>query len=404
MSEKVFITGQGIISAIGDNTQQVLNSILTQKSGIGFSQYVNTMYQHEIPVAEVRYSNEELLSQIPAKNQHFFRTRNSLLAYVAVKEALESAHIQNTKDLRTGLISSTSVGGMDKTEIFFKDYLKNPSAGRMKNVAGHDCGDSAHILANHFGITHFVTTISTACSSSANAIMLGARLIKQNMLDRVIVGGVDSLTKFTINGFNTLMILDREACRPFDDTRSGLNIGEGAAYLVLESEKILQKFPKKVLGMVSGYGNACDAFHQTASSPEGTGPRLAMEKALSSAKLNPSQISYVNVHGTGTPNNDLSEGKAMEILFEGKVPPFSSTKSFTGHTLGAAGSIEAVVSLLSIEHQFIPPNLNFKYKIQDLTISPESQLIRNVEINHILSNSFGFGGNNTSLVFSKSTE
>jgi len=257
-------------------------------------------------------------------------------------------------------------------------------------------------IADYFHIDGFTSTISTACSSSANAIMLGARLIKSGMLDRVICGGVDSLTKFTINGFNTLMILDREHCRPFDDTRSGLNIGEAAAYVVMESEKSMLASNKFAYCALSGYGNACDAFHQTASSPEGTGAALAMRKALEVAGLSVSDISYINVHGTGTPNNDLSEGVAMEKVFgRDTVPPFSSTKAFTGHTLGAAGAIEAVICLLSLKNQLIYPNLNFTTRIKELNISPIAELRKDIELKHILSNSFGFGGNNTSLIFSK---
>jgi 3-oxoacyl-[acyl-carrier-protein] synthase-1 len=231
--------------------------------------------------------------------------------------------------------------------------------------------------------------------------MLGARLIKNNILDRVIVGGVDALTTFTLNGFNSLMILDRQPCRPFDETRSGLNLGEGAGFLVLESERILEKKDKKIYCEVKGYGNACDAFHQTASSPEGDGAKLAMLKALETARLSPADISYINAHGTGTPNNDLSEGKAIENVFGSSAPFFSSTKSFTGHTLGASGAIEAVLSVLAIEHNLIFPNLNFSKQMNELKIAPVNRLMKNIEVKNVLSNSFGFGGNNTSLIFSK---
>lgn len=403
MAEKVFITGQGIISAIGNSVDEVFASLVGKESGIGYTSFIDTVYRNEIPVAEVKLSDEELLLNIPQHKRSGIYTRATLMGIWAVNEALRSAQINSVSDAETGFISSTSVGGMDKTEKFFAEYLSDRNSGHLRYVAGHDCGDSTEAIARYFNINGFVTTISTACSSAANAIMLGARLIRAGILDRAIVGGVDALTKFTINGFNTLMILDREQCRPFDDTRSGLNIGEGAAYLVLESERLVAKSNKEILGLVSGCGNACDAFHQTASSPEGIGPGLAMQKALASAGLHAHDISYINVHGTGTPNNDLSEGKAMEEVFRMKVPPFSSTKSYTGHALGAAGSIEAVVSLLAIQYNLIFPNLNFSTRIKDLTISPESELIKNVEVKHVLSNSFGFGGNNTSLIFSKYT-
>jgi 3-oxoacyl-(acyl-carrier-protein) synthase len=400
VSERVFVTGIGIISAIGNEVQEVLSSVYLKKSGLGFSSYLKTILKDEIPVAEVKASNAELLDKLKliSKATH---TRTAMLGMIAANEAIRSAKIENINDARTGLISGTSVGGMDRSEIFLKEFLLDNKKGKLRNIIGHDCGDSTDKIAEYFNIRDYVTTISTACSSAANAIMLGARLIKNNLLDRVIVGGVDSLTTFTLNGFNTLMILDRQPCRPFDETRSGLNLGEGAGFLVLESERYVNRNKKEFLCEVSGYGNACDAFHQTASSPEGIGAGIAMRTALEVAKLKPSDITYINAHGTGTPNNDLSEGKAMETVFENKVPYFSSTKSFTGHTLGAAGGVEAVLSVLSIKHNLIYPNLNYNNPVKELSISPVVELIKDVEVKNVLSNSFGFGGNNTTLIFSK---
>jgi 3-oxoacyl-[acyl-carrier-protein] synthase-1 len=207
---------------------------------------------------------------------------------------------------------------------------------------------------------------------------------------------------FTINGFNSLMILDKSGCKPFDEERNGLTLGEGAAYLVLESENIVKKSGRKVLGTLAGYGNACDAYHQTASSPDGEGAFISMKEAIMKAGITADSIDYINAHGTGTKNNDLSEGKALERLFAGSVPSISSTKSFTGHTLGAAGAIEAVFSIMAIENQCIWPNLDFTNKMNELGFMPVKELKRNVPVRNVLSNSFGFGGNNTSLIFSKS--
>jgi 3-oxoacyl-[acyl-carrier-protein] synthase-1 len=232
--------------------------------------------------------------------------------------------------------------------------------------------------------------------------MLGARLIKSGKLDQVIVGGTDALAKFTINGFKTLMILSDGYNSPFDDARKGLNLGEAAAFLVLESDEIVKKENKKVLARVSGYGNANDAFHQTASSENGDGAFLAMEKALQVANLKPEQIDYINVHGTATPNNDLSEGRAIVRIFgEEKAPDFSSTKPFTGHALAAAAAIEAVYSVLAIQNNVVFPNLNFKTPMQEFNLIPQTTL-KHKNIEHVLSNSFGFGGNCSTLIFSKS--
>jgi len=398
--QKVFVTGIGLISAIGNNVRETLESVYLERSGLGYSEYLSTIFKNEIPVAEVKLSNEKLGEELGLHSSQAY-TRTALLGLIAAKEAILNAQLENISDARTGLVSASSVGGMDRSELFYKEFLHDNNKGRLRNIIGHDCGDSTAKIAEYFCINGFVTTISTACSSAANSIMLGARLIKNNILDRVIVGGVDALTTFTLNGFNSLMILDRQPCRPFDETRSGLNLGEGAGFLVLESERILEKKDKKIYCEVKGYGNACDAFHQTASSPEGDGAKLAMLKALETARLSPADISYINAHGTGTPNNDLSEGKAIENVFGSSAPFFSSTKSFTGHTLGASGAIEAVLSVLAIEHNLIFPNLNFSKQMNELKIAPVNRLMKNIEVKNVLSNSFGFGGNNTSLIFSK---
>jgi 3-oxoacyl-[acyl-carrier-protein] synthase-1 len=220
-------------------------------------------------------------------------------------------------------------------------------------------------------------------------------------LDVAVAGGADALTKFTLNGFNTLMILDKEFCRPFDQNREGLNLGEGAGYVVLVSDKVKAMQTKEVYCQLSGYQNSNDAYHQTASSPDGVGSYMAMQGALKRAGLQPQDISYINLHGTGTPNNDSAEGTAIKRLFDPLYPPMSSTKSFTGHTLGASGGIEAVFSALAVKHRIIYPNLRFQTQMEELPFSPETHFREDQPIEHVMSNSFGFGGNCTSLIFSK---
>ncbi|MBL7931252.1 MAG: beta-ketoacyl-[acyl-carrier-protein] synthase family protein, partial [Bacteroidia bacterium] len=344
----------------------------------------------------VKHSNTELekIAGLTGYN------RTTLLALIAAKEALKQANIGDVKAARTGFISSTTVAGMCHSELVYKDFFAKNTNENF--IDSHFSGVSTNDVAKLLNIHDYVTTISTACSSAANAVMLGARLIKNGVLDRVVVGGVDALSKFTLNGFNTLMILDTQWCKPFDENRKGLNLGEGAAYLVLESEAEVKKHNKSTFGILSGYSNANDAFHQTASSPNGVGASLAMKKALTVAQLAPEQIDYINAHGTGTPNNDSSEGLAMQDVFNNKVPKFSSTKAYTGHTLAAAAAIEAVISLLSIKHNTIFPCLNRSSQMSDLHITPISELQSNVELKHVMSNSFGFGGNCSTLIFSKS--
>lgn len=395
MSDRIHITGMGIISAIGNTVEETFQSLSTCKTGIGKINFLKTRHKDEFVVGEIPLSNGQLAEL--AETQLFDRT--TLLGMIAAKQALLQARITDVKEARTGFISSTTVAGMPHSELLYKDFFENRYHGNF--IDSHFSGVSTNVIAAHLGIEDHVSTISTACSSAANAIMLGARLIRNGILDRVLVGGVDALSLFTMNGFNTLMILDKEWCKPFDEQRKGLNLGEGAAYMMLESEKMVQTHSKKSLALLSGYSNTNDAFHQTASSAEGHGAYLAMQKALKVASLAPSQIDYINAHGTGTPNNDSSEGIAMQTIFGSKVPAFSSTKAYTGHTLAAAASIEAVISILSIQHNMIFPCLNRKYQMSDLSIAPVDELQTNVSLNHVMSNSFGFGGNCSSLIFSK---
>jgi 3-oxoacyl-[acyl-carrier-protein] synthase-1 len=392
----VFVAGAGVISAIGNNVSQCLHALETGRAGMGDITLINTIHK-ELPVTEVKLTNNEL-SALAGLDANVSRT--ALLSMVAAGEALNSANIENIAALRSGFISANTVGGMDKSEQFFSAFLADHSKGRLRDVVHHECGSVTELVADRLGIRNNVTTISTACSSSANAIMYGARLIKHGMLDVVIAGGTDAITKFTLNGFNTLMILDKDECKPFDDHRKGLNLGEGAGYVVLVSERVAANLDT-VICRLSGYCNKNDAYHQTASSPEGKGSYLAMNGALRQAGLAPADIDYINLHGTGTPNNDLSEGKAIARLFDGNYPAMSSTKSFTGHTLGASGGIEAVFSSLSAKHGFIYPNLRFETQMKELPFSPVTTFARNTSVKHVLSNSFGFGGNCSSLIFSK---
>lgn len=400
MPQRVYVTGIGIISAVGCNVHEVIDALKGLRSGIGRLTQIDSVYREEIPVGEVRVSNRELY-RLAAPERTGYYSRTALLGLIAARQAVRHASMEPGTALRTGLISATTVGGMDGTERFYERFLSDHSHGRISVVSAHDCGDSTERIADCLGIQHFLTTINTACSSSANAIMLGARMIREDKLDRVVAGGTDALTLFTLNGFNSLMILDRSPCRPFDENRNGLNLGEGAGFLVLESEKSVGQQKAKILCEVKGYGNACDAFHQTASSPEGHGAYLSMKKALESAELLPEEISYINTHGTGTRNNDLSEGIAIETVFRDRIPPCSSTKAYTGHTLGAAGAIEAVLSVLALSHGWIYPNLNFSEQMQELKFKPVTEFMTGKKIVHVMSNSFGFGGNNSSLIFSK---
>ena len=404
MSRNVVITSEGIVSAIGLDKQQTLQSLRAGKSGIGEMHYLASSH-HELPVGEVKLSDEEMKCQLgiscQAAGDHANAmeesiSRTTLLGIMAVQQALEDANLSpSTK--RIVLISGTTVGGMDLTERHFHEMITRGE--KIELLLQHEGGSCTERIARHFGIFTECTTISTACSSAANALILGANLLKSGQADIVVAGGTEALTRFHLNGFNSLMILDHEPCRPFDAHRAGLNLGEGAAYVVMETEESARQRGAAVHGWLTGYGNACDAFHQTASSDDGEGAFLAMSQALTMAGLQPSDIDYVNAHGTGTPNNDVSESVALQRLFADKLPPVSSTKSLTGHTTSASGSIETVICLLAMQHGFIPANVHWQTPMADGIVPSMGE--KDCVLRHVMCNSFGFGGNDSSLVLSR---
>ena len=390
----IYVTGIGVISAIGNTVDENYNSLTSLNHGIEPVQFSNNKKSHL--VGNVKLSDEAIIEKYSVKNLPISRT--SLLGIAAASEAWGSnKHINS---IRTGLISSTSVGGMDKSEKYYRQLIQDEDIDNSL-ILTHDNGNTSEKIADFLGLEGYVNTLSTACSSSLNAIMLGARMIQQDKLDRVIVGGSDAFTEFTLNGFDSLMIYSDEMCKPFDENRNGLNLGEGAGFLVLESKRSIKETKNTQLCELVGWCNAADAFHQTASSPEGKGATLAIEGALKQANLSPNDIDYINAHGTATKNNDLSESRAIMNVFKNNIPSFSSTKAFTGHTLAASGSIEIIFSILTLTKGVIFPNLNFIQPIEETKLNPVTELTMNKKVNCVLSNSFGFGGNNSTVILQK---
>ncbi len=391
---KVYITGTGVVSGIGNSVNETYESLLNEKSGITEKEYPNL--NRSFYSASVSLSNDELAKSCNYENSNI--SRSTLLALKAAIECWGENRIH--PNLRTGIISGTSVGGMDKSEHFYRNKLANKSVD-FNDLMYHDSGNVIEKVASHLNISDYINTISTACSSSSNAIMHGSRLIKSGKLDRVLVGGVDALSEFTISGFKSLMIYNDDLMTPFDENRKGLNLGEGAGFLLLESEASIAKTGNIILAEISGYDNSSDAYHQTATSPDAKGATIAITNALKKAHLNPNQIDYINAHGTGTGNNDLTESIAFINTFGKNVPHFSSTKSYTGHTLAASGAIEAIFCVLSLNNNVIFPNLNHTQSISETDLTPVKSVMKDIELYHILSNALGFGGNCTSLVISK---
>ena len=387
----ISISGYGIICAIGNNAEEVLKSLKESRTGIGPMRYLQSSHK-ELPVGEVKLSDEEMKRML-GQDEKAIISRTVLMGAIAIRQALQHANL-DLKGKRVAVINGTTVGGMDITERYFKQFKEDDAL--LPLIEKHDCGSSTREMADLAGLKEAeVCTVSTACSSAVNAIILGSEMLKTGEADVVIAGGTEALSLFHLNGFNSLMILDIEQCRPFDKTRAGLNLGEGAAFVVLQppsNSPVMGRTP----AFIRGYGNRCDAFHQTASSENGEGAFLAMSEALQMSGLKPQDIQYINAHGTGTPNNDASESAAIKRVFGANIPPISSTKGFTGHTTSASGSIETVICILALLNDFVPANYGWKEQDEEC-ITPTTDN-RQQTTDNILCNSFGFGGNDSAVI------
>jgi 3-oxoacyl-(acyl-carrier-protein) synthase len=394
----IFITGFGCNSPIGLNVFENRQQLLSEQDGLDMSRYLQSRYATLKYFGEVKAETQTIRESLQLQNIPGL-TRTDILAFKAFNEAIE--HAQLTPDeissRDTAFISASTVGGMCLTDELYKDanFLSTDS----EFVHSYNCAAHTLQIAKYYHIKGFTNTINTACSSSANALMIGMRLIRSGRVKRAIVGGAESMAKYTVNGFNSLQILSNNKCVPFDEARDGLNLGEASAYLVLEAEDICKHKPR--YGRIIGAGNANDAFHSSSLSDNAVGVTKCMELALKDAQILPDQVSYINAHGTATPNNDQVEVVGFGNLFS-KIPPFSSTKSYTGHTLGASGALEAIYCLLSLNYSELYPNLRTNNPIPDYCSSLVKQYTPNVPLNYVMSNSYGFGGNCTSLLFAKS--
>lgn len=358
----VIVTGIGLFSAIGASVAENREALINGCTGIGEASHFPSRYAETMPFGAIRSDTDTLASLLTERTPQ--ATRTDLIGLKAMTEAIADAQLSEKTLMAntTALIGASTVGGMCLTDEMYRDANNPDPSSDSPYLEAYSNSACTLFLQTYFNIGGPVNTFNTACSSSANAIMYGARLLQNGLATKAIVGGIDSLSKYTVNGFNSLMILSPEACRPFDANRKGLNLGEAGGFLVLERAEDLPP-GKKVYAVVKGFGNSNDAYHPSSTSENADGPYLCMKEALKTANLNPSDIDFINAHGTATENNDETESVAMLRLFE-KVPAFASTKSYTGHTLGAAGAVEAIFSILNLHHQEVYPSLNFETPIE----------------------------------------
>ena len=328
--------------------------------------------------------------------------RNNRLLQLALEQdgfgdAVRAAALRYGRD-RIGVFIGTSTSGIYQTELAYR--RRDAETGALPSdfiyAKTHNTFSAASFAQAYFDLQGPVTAVSSACSSSAKVFASAARMIAAGVIDAALVGGVDSLCLTTLYGFNSLGLTSSEPCRPYAAGRSGISIGEAAALALLEPAG--DTLPEGAV-LLTGVGESSDAYHMSSPHPDGLGARIAMEKALAAAGLASSEIGYINLHGTATPSNDAAEGKAVSALF-GSGTPCSSTKGATGHTLGAAGGLEAVICALALRHGLMPAGVNTTALDPEL---PLDYLLQNraQPLRHALSNSFGFGGTNCSLVFSR---
>jgi len=373
MKVRIFITGIGIITPVGSGIKETKKSIQNDTRGIGKLDLFPTVQHPPLPVGKIstRLSNHDT-------------PRTHILASIAADEALKG--FQKRVD---AVIMGTTTGGMLSTEKFLKQHEKNPDAYRF-----HAAGSVSEYIARRIGCKGPVITVSTACSSGTSSIKIALEMLRSGITKSVLAGGADSLCRFTYFGFNSLQLIDPTGAHPFDRLRRGMTVSEGAAVLLLEAGDTV---PKNAVAEILGAGLSCDAYHPTAPHPEGKGALKAMAEALEDAAISKQDIDYVNLHGTGTIENDLAEAKAIHALFGDKKPYLSSIKGAIGHPLAASGAIEAAISAICISENMVPANSGYENPDPEINLFPVKEPLSQ-PIQTVLSNSFGFGGNNASVV------
>ena len=391
---RVSVLGTGCVSALGLNIDECMSNMFAGKRNITFPTRFLTDHSVKYPVFQI---SDKFNSQVSPKNKDL--TLTAQLGIAAVYQALGNAGIDpcDLKNKRVGVCLGTTVGCALNHDQFYIDYKQGKNPG-MEPVKRFLNSNPAASVAREFDLAGPVQTIVNACASGTDAIGIGALWIKAGLCDLVIAGGTDELCKVTYNGFISLMITDKDPCKPFDKKRNGLNLGEGAAALILEPVSKKTSISSHHKCFFAGYGSACDAYHLTAPKPDGQGLKKALAQAIKQSGLDKSDIGFINAHGTGTKDNDKVEDLALSEVLPGI--PFFSTKGYTGHTLGAAGAIEAVFTIQHLINEKIPASMGFSNKDDTLKSSPVVKA-QKLSCKAAISESVAFGGNNSTLIFSK---
>jgi 3-oxoacyl-[acyl-carrier-protein] synthase II len=389
---RVAVVAAGIVSPLGFGMEETLASL---RQGSDCVTPVTAFPVNRCRCQTAGQVSDSGLAEANRFQQHPERLhRVAQMMILALREALAQA--EGFQPELT--VMGTTSGGMTFGEKYYRSLAskKAPSRHAASLIANYTPQKPVMDAQEAFGITAPCQVIANACASGTNAIGHAFDCVRSGRYQRVLAGGYDAISELVFVGFDSLQASTPERCRPFDSERSGLVLGEGAAILALENLEAAQNRGAQILAEVIGYGISTDNHHLTQPNPSGSGPRQAMEDALQSAGISAKEIDYINAHGTATPFNDAAEGKAIAELFEGV--PVSSTKGMMGHSLGAAGAIEAVISLLALQHQLLPPNINFRRGDPELDLNIVANKAQAGRVRTVLSNSFGFGGTNASVI------
>ena len=389
LSTRIAVTGAGIICSIGRNKAEVWQSITESRAGIAkLKAFPGETFPTDIAA--------EAAAELPISRREAKRlSRTDLLAVIAAKEALEQANGAPTE--RAIVSTGTSTGGLlEGEEYYFGRIARGRRRAPASRVLQQPTSGPSDAVARVFNLGGGVISNATACASAGAAIGMAADFLRSGHADVALAGGSDALCRLTYSGFNVLQAVDPEPCSPFGATRKGITLGEGAGYLVLERWDDAVARGANILAELRGYGASCDAHHPTAPIEDGRGAEAAMREALRESGVE--TVDYVNAHGTGTLLNDSAETKAI-IAAVGTGVPVSSSKSYFGHTLGASGAVEAVVTVLALQHQIAPPTLRLQAAADDCPLDYIPHTPRPMAMADVLSNTFGFGGSNVSLAF-----
>lgn len=407
MKKRVVITGLGTLNAVANNIPDFTRGLREGVCGIGRIDLFDTTGFRSQTGGQIK--NFILRKFIPENFSTKRMSRADMLALAATLEALQDAGLDPPPDETQesmGVVIGGGAGGLLEAEEFYGKLLTTGKKTGFSRLSALFCASSADRIASAFHFGGPKATFMTACSGGGTALGYARDLILNGPASIVIAGGVEPMCRDTYAAFNALKSVDPDVCQPFDKNREGLSLGEAAAIMVLEDLRSALDRGAKIYGEILGYGITCDSYHMTAPDEQASGAVRSMLSALKDSGLAPDDIDYINAHGTATPVNDVMETKAIKDVFGKRAyaVPVSSTKSMHAHTLGAAGALEGIVSVLALHHGFIPPTINYHEKDPGCDLDYVTDGSRNARLRAVLSNSFAFGGNNTTVIFGRYSE